>query len=95
MSKNDDLLTVNDLSDFIYNLEFNVAHENLHNTPIFINFGQGDGCFIRKSAIGNYKGKEPLYYDKCTFENGVLEIRLQPNCTKWTELNAKYPIKIK
>ncbi|MBP5458440.1 MAG: hypothetical protein J6Y37_18265 [Paludibacteraceae bacterium] len=58
-------------------------------TLLFVDFGQGDGSYVRHVATMNYKGSVPFSYDK---NSSTLEIRLSPNCLGWVKVNTLHPI---
>lgn len=80
---NPEFVSVDDLYKFI------ADNHVMPNTPIWIDFGDGNGTFLRKDAGKNWKTNEGL-----TFDNGVLRLNLSPNCLNWVKIDALHPVKL-
>ena len=74
-------VSVGNLIDFI-----NSNHIRA-NVPIWIDFGDGNGTFLRTDAGKNWKT------DKClTFDDNTLRINLSPSCLTWRDINTLHPV---
>jgi len=74
-------VSVGDLVDFI-----NKNHI-MHNVPIWIEFGDGNGTFLRTEANKNYKTNDGI-----TFDNNTLRLNLSPSCLNWVKIDALHPV---
>lgn len=78
-----EFVSVGDLVDFI-----NKNHI-LTNIPIWIDFGDGYGTFLRTESNKNYKSDKGL-----TFEGNTLRLNLSPSCVNWSKLDAVHPVSL-
>jgi hypothetical protein len=74
-------VSVGDLVDFI-----NKNHI-MRNVPIWIEFGDGNGTFLRTEANKNYKTNDGM-----TFDNNTLRLNLSPSCLNWAKIDALHPV---
>jgi len=57
------------------------------NVPIWIDFGDGNGTFLRTEANKNYKTNNGM-----TFDDDTLRINLSPSCLTWRDINTLHPV---
>jgi hypothetical protein len=57
------------------------------NVPIWIDFGDGNGTFLRTEANKNYKTNKGM-----TFDNNTLKLNLSPSCLNWVKIDALHPV---
>jgi hypothetical protein len=74
-------VSVGNLIDFI-----NKNHI-MRNVPIWIEFGDGNGTFLRTDAGKNWKTDKGL-----TFDDDTLRINLSPSCLAWRDINTIHPV---
>lgn len=82
---NSEFVTVGELMNFIKENE--LSEDSL----IWIDFGQGDGTFLRKEVKGNFKSNKGLTFEENT-EYDTIKIHLSPICLKWHEVDTLYPV---
>lgn len=76
-----EFVSVGNLIDFI-----NSNHIRT-NVPIWIDFGDGNGTFLRTKANKNWRTENCLMYDDKT-----LRLSLSPSCLKWHEIDTLHPV---
>jgi hypothetical protein len=59
----------------------------MRNVPIWIEFGDGNGTFLRTDAGKNWKTDKGL-----TFDDDTLRINLSPSCLAWRDINTIHPV---
>ena len=74
-------VSVGNLIDFI-----NSNHIRA-NVPIWIDFGDGNGTFLRTDVGKNWKTDKGL-----TFDDDTLRINLSPSCLAWRDINTIHPV---
>lgn len=76
-----EFVSVGNLIDFI-----NSNHIRT-NVPIWIDFGDGNGTFLRTDVGKNWKTDKGL-----TFDDDTLRINLSPSCLTWRDINTLHPV---
>ena len=57
------------------------------NTMIWIDFGDGNGTYLRKDAGKNWKTNKGI-----TMDGDSIRLSLSPSCLKWHEINVLHPV---
>lgn len=57
------------------------------NTMIWIDFGDGNGAFLRTDAGKNWKTNKSI-----TMDGGTLRFNLSPSCLTWHDINTLHPV---
>jgi hypothetical protein len=76
-----EFVSVGNLIDFI-----NSNHIRT-NVPIWIDFGDGNGTFLRTEANKNYKTNNGM-----TFDSNILKLNLSQSCLNWAKIDALHPV---
>ena len=80
-SVSNEFVSVGDLLDFIK------TNQVSSDTMIWIDFGDGNGTFLRTDAVNNWRTNKAL-----TCEDNTLRLSLSPSCLKWHEINVLHPV---
>ena len=76
-----EFISVGDLVDFI-----NKNHVS-PNTMIWIDFGDGNGTFLRHASTDNWRTNDGI-----TSDDGTLRLNLSPSSLKWHEIDVLHPV---
>lgn len=77
----EEFVSIGDLLDFVK------KNHVCENTMIWIDFGDGNGTFLRTKANKNWRTESGITYDDKT-----LRLSLSSNCLKWHEINVLHPV---
>ena len=78
-----EFVSVGDLVKFIKD---NHVRENI---PIWIDFGDGNGTYLRTESFKNWKTDKGI-----TLDGNTLRLNLSPNSLNWVKVDTLHPVKL-